>query len=279
MQAVGEHEMSSTPAPQVSIVMPCHNGQRTLEQAVDSVLRQTFPDWELLIVDDGSTDGSRAIVEKLAATDPRIRVFRNPAPSGVATARNRALQEIRGRYIAFLDCDDAWLPHKLDIQIRAMQTHNAALACGAYDVMNASGALIGRVEPRPGILTYRSLLRNNSVGCLTAMIDRSLCGEVRFHPGLPKGEDYQVWLSLLKRGLTGVCLRERLAVYRVHGTTLSSNKFSAARHRWRVYREFEGKNILASTGYFLMYALTGTLKMLFMHRLRLFRSSNPTHSR
>lgn len=255
--------------------MPCYNGERTVQQAVDSVLRQTFADWELLIVDDGSTDGSRTLLEKLAATDTRIRVFRNPTPSGVATARNRALTETRGRYIAFLDCDDAWLPHKLEIQMEAMQTHNAALVCGAYDVMNASGALIGSVEPGPGIVTYRSLLRNNSVGCLTAMIDHSLCGDVRFHPGLPKGEDYQVWLSILKRGLTGVCLQEKLAIYRVHGTTLSSNKFSAARHRWRVYREFEGQNIFTSAGYFVMYALTGIRKMLSMHRLRLFGSSPP----
>src|SRR3712207_3932329 len=103
--------------------MPCHNGERTLQQSIGSAIAQTFTEWELIVVDDGSADSSPKLLDQLAASDERIRVFRNDRPSGAAAARNRALEEARAQYIAFLDCDDVWLPHKLETQLRAMQEH------------------------------------------------------------------------------------------------------------------------------------------------------------
>jgi teichuronic acid biosynthesis glycosyltransferase TuaG len=171
--------------PELAVIMPCHNGERTLEQAVRSVLAQTFTEWELVIVNDGSIDGSADLIARLVAEDPRIRVLTNKNASGAAAARNRALKHAETRYVAFLDSDDAWLPHKLELQLRSMKTHNAALVCGAYDVIDAGGKLIGSVQPSPGKLTYRSMMANNSVGCLTAVLDRSLCGPVPFDQSLP----------------------------------------------------------------------------------------------
>ncbi len=262
-----------TPAgglPLVSIITPCYNGEATLREAVDSALQQTFTGWELLIVDDGSTDGSRDMIGEIARQDPRIRVFRNERPGGASAARNRALSEARGRYVAFLDCDDAWLPQKLETQLREMTAANAALSSGAFDVMDGTGTIIGRFRPRPGILTYRALLGYNRIGTITAVLDRSLCGDIRFHPGLPQSEDYQLWLSILKRGLTGICLPDTLAKYRIHGGTLSSNKWSVACARWRVYREFEKQGVLVSVFYSLSYTLTGFMKVIAMRRERLF---------
>ena len=262
--------MSDRHEAKVAVIMPCHNGERTLAQAIESVLQQTFHDWELVIVDDGSTDGSRGIIEKYQADEPRIRLLVNARPSGGASvARNRALQETNARYVAFLDSDDAWLPHKLAMQMEALAKHGAALCCCSYDVMDGNGVIIGSVNPKPGILRYASLVGNNPVGTLTAVLDRELCGEVRFDTTLPRSEDYQLWLSILKRGLIGICLENTLALYRVHGNTLSSNKFSAAQNRWRVYREFEQHNLLTSVYYFSRYAITGLFKMLAMRRNRI----------
>jgi glycosyltransferase involved in cell wall biosynthesis len=255
-------------SPEVSVVMPCHNAERTLRQAIESVVGQSFANWELIVIDDGSTDGSSAMLREFSSLDDRIRVYRNEQASGAARARNRGLAEARGRYIAFLDSDDAWLPCKLELQLKTAHDHNAALVCGAYDVMDGEGNLMGKVQPTAGRLSYRSMLAYNSVGCLTALVDRSLCGDVRFNPALPKSEDYQVWLSILRRGLTAICLSETLGMYRVHGNTLSSNKFSAARHRWRVYREFEKQGLLASVFYFTLYSFSGLWKMLAMRRRR-----------
>lgn len=264
VQALPEEDFLTT----VTVVMPSYNAERTVEQAVRSVLSQTFTGWELLIVDDGSVDGSPAILRRLAEEDSRIRVLRNPEPTGASAARNFALSEATGRYITFLDSDDAWLPHKLALQLKAMQASGAALSCGAYHVMDGEGAIIGQVQPHPGIVTYRSLLFNNAVGCLTAMIDRAVCGDVRFDPKLPRGEDYQLWLSVLKQGAVGVCVPDTLALYRVHGKTLSSNKLSSARTRWLIYREYEHQSILMSAFYFTAYAVTGVLKSLAMRKRR-----------
>jgi len=114
------------------------------------------------------------------------------------------------------------------------------------------------------------MMANNSVGCLTTVLDRSLCGQVQFNRSLPRSEDYHLWLTLLKRGLTGICVPEIVALYRLHGKTLSSNKFSAARNRWRVYRDFERHNAVASAFYLLAYAATGVWKAIFMRRKQLW---------
>ena len=257
----------------VAVIMPCHNGAKTLSQAVQSVIAQTFTNWELVFVDDGSTDGSPEIIRAFAAGEPRIRCVRNEKASGASNARNKALRLTRARYVAFLDSDDAWLPHKLDAQLKVMQEHGAALCCGSYDVMDASGTIIGGVRPTPGPLSYRGLLMNCSVGALTAVLDRSLCGDIQFSTGLATSEDYQLWLSLLRRGLVAVCLPDTVALYRVHGKTLSSNKFAAARNRWRVYREFEHHNLVTSAIYFTGYAVTGVLKAAAMRRQRLIRKA------
>ena len=264
--------------PGVAVIMPCYNGAKTLEESVRSVIAQTWTEWQLMIVDDGSTDDSPRLLRELANTDPRIVVIRNEKPSGASAARNKALKNTRARYAAFLDCDDKWLPHKLEKQLTAMQEHGAALACGPYDVMDGASHVIGHVPSSPGRLTYRGLLSNNFVGCLTAIVDRSLCGDIQFDTALRSSEDYHVWLGILKRGLVAVCVPETVAVYRVHGKSLSSNKLAAARNRWRVYREFEKHGVLTSAFYFAIYAITGVLKMLDMRRGRSTRGTVTQHT-
>jgi glycosyltransferase involved in cell wall biosynthesis len=256
-------------SPGVSVIMPCYNAAQTLEDAVRSVIAQTYTNWELIVINDGSRDESPAILERLRTEDSRLRVIRNPQPSGASAARNRGLSIAAGRYIAFLDADDLWLPHKLETQLAVMKKHGVALCCGWYDTMDAQGHPMGQVRPEQGVLTHRSLMFDCVIGCLTAVIDRSLAGPVQFDPRLPRGEDYHLWLTILKSGAKGYCVGETLARYRVQSNTLSSNKLAAARTRWQVYR-FEDYNLAKSAFYFCGYAVTGMLKTVSMrsHRAR-----------
>jgi teichuronic acid biosynthesis glycosyltransferase TuaG len=252
--------------PGVSVIMPCHNGRDTLEESVRSLQAQTVGAWRLVIVDDGSTDGSSELIARLASEDQRIQVFTNASASGASAARNRALETARTRHVAFLDCDDVWLPRKLEVQMAAMAEHRAALVCSPYDIMDGEGQRIGHVAGKPGRLKYESVLGYNPIGCLTVLLDRSLCGDVRFDTRLPKSEDYHLWLQVLKSGQPGICVSETLAVYRVHSKSLSANKASAAGCRWRVYRDFEKFNLLKSSYYFALYAATGLWKARALRR-------------
>jgi teichuronic acid biosynthesis glycosyltransferase TuaG len=252
-------------SPPVSIIMPCHNGALTLQESIRSALAQSYSNFELIIIDDCSTDCSLDLLRAFETKDCRVRVICNTRSLGAAAARNRGLENAHGRYVAFLDCDDIWFPDKLAIELSAMEQQNAALICAGYDVIDPNGRRVGRIHPTPGVLSYRSMLTYNSVGCLTAVIDRNICGDVRFSPALSTGEDYQLWLSILRRGLKGLCLADRLAAYRVQGTSLSGNKLAAARNRWRVYREFENCGFVESMMYFALYGISGIWKSLVCH--------------
>jgi teichuronic acid biosynthesis glycosyltransferase TuaG len=254
--------------PGVAVIMPCHNGRRTLEQSVRSLQSQTFTDWQLVFVDDGSTDGSSQIIADIAAEDPRIHVITNSAASGASSARNRALEATRARYIAFLDCDDLWLPRKLEVELAAMQKERAVLVCAPYEIMDEEGTPIGHVPASPGKITYSGVLGYNPIGCLTVLLDRSLCGDIRFDTTLVTSEDYLLWLQVLKSGKPAFCVDETLAMYRVHSKSLSSNKMAAAKRRWRVYREFERLGLLESSYWFVRYAVTGVAKSLALRANR-----------
>ena len=251
--------MSSDDCRLVSIVMPAFNAADTIEASVDSVMKQTYPWWELLIIDDGSTDST---CELLAGylTDPRIRLLRTSGRSGPALARNVGLEAAQGFYVAFLDADDLWLPEKLKIQVGAMRESRAAITCTSYYTF---------VDGRPDALllinartvtTYRSLLRTNSIGCLTAMYERTLFPTLRM-PDLNSvcrgdvladllgrrvgHEDYAFWLSMLREGNAGrhaevIGLRVPLAKYRIRRNSVSRNKVRVFLFVWLIYRRHLG---------------------------------------
>lgn len=246
--------------PAVSVITPVWNAAATLEETVASVRAQTMADWEMVLVDDGSTDGSGRLMARLAAKEPRIRVFTHESNLGAAAARNRAIREAHGRWLAFLDADDLWRPEKLALQLGFMRAQGYPLTFTAYRRITGDGRPLGTVRP-PAAVTREGLLRGNVIGCLTAVYDTEFFGKVEMPP-LARRQDYGLWLELLRRTTHAHALPQVLADYRVHPGSLSAAKGSAARDTWRFYREQERLPRLRAAWYFAHYAVRGVTKRL-----------------
>ncbi|MTI64687.1 glycosyltransferase family 2 protein [Methylophaga sp.] len=253
----------------VSTIMPLHNAADFVEQAIKSVLDQTFQDWELLIIDDKSTDGSVEIVKSFVSSDNRIKLIQLEQNSGAAVARNTGFEAAKGRYIAFLDSDDIWLPEKLEKQIHFMQKTACPFTYTAYGKINEQGQWLGKVGV-PEDATYKSLLKTCFIGCLTVMIDTAYFGKVTM-PLLRKRQDYGLWLQLLKQAEKAKGLPEVLAHYRVHKASISANKLHTATYTWRLYREVENLSLPASIYYFSHYAVRGFMRHRLPRLARAFR--------
>lgn len=225
-------------APAVSVVTPVWNAEATLAETVASLRAQTRGDWEMLLVDDGSTDGSRALAERLAAEEPRVRLLGWASRRGAAAARNAAIRAARGRFIAFLDADDLWRPEKLAVQIGYMEAAGAPFTFAAVRRIDAAGRPLGVVRV-PARVDHAGLLRGNVIPCQTAVYDRAHYGAAEMPP-LARRQDYGLWLRLLARGGEAHGLPQVLADYRVRPGSLSANKLTAAAATWRVYREVAG---------------------------------------
>lgn len=221
-------------APLVSVITPVWNAETTLAGTVASVRAQSLPDWEMLLVNDGSTDGSAACMRELAAREKRLRLMGWADNRGAAAARNAAIRAARGRFIAFLDADDLWLPGKLAVQTGYMARTGATLVFSAYERMDAAGRPLGRVGV-PARVTRERLLRGNVIGCLTAIYDTARFGRAEM-PGLRRRQDYGLWLDLLSREPEAHGIDEVLARYRVRPASLSGNKLRALAATWALYR-------------------------------------------
>lgn len=230
--------------PLVSIIMPSYNSMLYIEKAVCSVIRQSFCDWELIIIDDCSTDGTYGFLLKRFSSDPRIVIDRLQENSGGPTLpRNCAMQRASGEYIAFLDSDDEWHPNKLERQIYYMNKFGAFISCTAYGVVNEQGERVGSFTP-PVENDYAGLLKANTIGCLTCIYNRKKIGELRF---LECGhEDYALWLSILKRGYKVIGVQEELASYRLVRGSVSSNKLKVFSFFWNIYKNVEGFSFFVS---------------------------------
>ena len=178
----------STKSPIVSIVTPLFNGQAFVEEAIRSVQGQTFKEWEIVVVDDASTDQSVLIVNTLINSDSRIRLLQRKENKGAASARNLAISGAKGRYIAFLDCDDKWLPGKLSTQLEFLTRTGAAFCFTAYERVDEAGMFLDSVGV-PHQLTYKELLKTNYIGCLTAIYDTKVFGKVFMPDSMPCHEE------------------------------------------------------------------------------------------
>lgn len=228
--------------PLISIVMPAYNVAPFIGEAIQSVRAQTHGDWELIIVDDHSADGTGAVVERYAAEDRRIRLIRRAENSGVSASRNVGLKAAHGRFIAFLDADDVWLPEKLTQQVQFMQQESSAVSYHAYRRLSATGKT-GRLLKGPARVTFETLLRRNAIGISTVMVDRNLTGDFTFDTSLNRREDLALWLSLTKAGHDIVFLDADLARYRVTPSAFLRSLFTSAFSTWRVYRHVAGLRI------------------------------------
>lgn len=253
-----EHRASDLNCGLVSIVMPNYNSEKYVEATLKSVLAQTYQNWELLFVDDCSSDASLALVRAFA--DERIRIFSMEKNGGAARARNKAIEEARGKWIAFLDSDDLWVPEKLEKQIAYMQNNDISFSYTDYEVIDENNAIISMFRPRLDICRYEDILKHNHIGCLTVIYNADKLGKVFMPTDAIKREDMACWLRILKTGEQAHCLHECLAQYKVHANSVSSNKWQMMKYQWQVYRKVERIHTLRSIYYLAYWAIAGVLK-------------------
>ena len=242
----------------VSIIVPMYNAEKFIGKTIESVLAQTYQNWEMLIMNDVSTDNSLAIVSMYAKKDERIKIVNTEKNVGVVKGRNFLIDLASGKYIAFLDADDYWHNEKLEKQIKFMKEKNASISCTEYTRVKENEEKINDVIIKEEI-SYNDMLKNNYLGCLTVMYDAEKIGK-RYFKELEKNEDYVLWLEIVKDVNTIYGLKENLAYYRVLDNSRSSNKVKTAKVRWEIYRKIEKLSLLKSIYYFLHYAIRAVLK-------------------
>lgn len=240
----------------VSVIMPVFNARETVARAVQSVQVQDYSDWELLLIEDGSSDGSAEICAELAAADPRIQLLRQPHNSGAAVARNVGMGQAQGRYLAFLDADDEWLPEKLSRQLAFMQERGAHFSYTGF--WRQRGAQRHLVQV-PASVDRMKLLKGNVIGCLTALYDRAHFGTVEM-PALRMRQDFALWLKLLEQGNLAYGLKEPLAIHHVQPNSLSAPRGRAMRATWRMYRRHLGVSRLRAGWYLSNHLLRRLLR-------------------
>lgn len=246
-------------AGRVSIITPAYKAASVIGETIRSVQAQSYADWEMLIAEDCGPDDTRAIVREFAAADPRVKLIEPARNGGPAAARNHALEAASGRWIAFLDSDDLWLPEKLERQLAFHREQaGAALSFTGFRRIDAANTRTGSYIGVPASLTYRQLLGNTAIATSTVIVDREVSGDFRMRQTYY--DDFACWLDLLKPGRVAVGLDEDLMRYRVMEASVSRDKSNSAREVWKAYREVQGLDPLRSAWYFGQYALRAWAK-------------------
>ena len=237
----------------VSIVTPVYNAEKYLEETVKSVQAQTYENWELFLIDDGSKDGSLKIAKKLAKSDKRINVI-SIDNSGAAFARNIGISKASGRYLCFIDADDLWMNDKLEKQVAFMKEKDCAFSFTGYVFGDKNAKPTDKVVYIPTSIDYKQALKNTTIWTSTVMFDMTkLSKDDVLMPDIPS-EDTATWWRVLKNVECAYGLDESLSIYRRSGKTLSSNKLVAIRRIWKLYRDYEGLNLMQSLANFVGYA-------------------------
>ncbi len=236
----------------VSIVTPAWKAAPYVAQTIASVKAQSYPNWELLITDDCSPDNTFEVLQEHARSDPRIKPLRQDRNGGPAAARNAGLQRAQGRWIAFLDSDDLWLPNKLDLQLTALQNSDACLGFTGFRRIDALGQVTGRYIGVPSRLSYRQLLGNTAIATSTVLVDRKRTGD--FQMKATYYDDFACWLELLRPHRWAIGIDQDLMRYRVMSHSVSRNKGKSAREVWNTYRRIEQLGTVTSAWYFSNYA-------------------------
>ncbi|MDE1330729.1 glycosyltransferase family 2 protein [Vibrio aestuarianus] len=242
----------------VSIVSPVFNGKKFIEMTYASILSQTYQNWEWLVVDDGSTDGTRDWLRQVSQQDKRVVVLLNSSNQGAAYARNQAIEAAKGRYIAFLDADDQWKPDKLKLQLKEMDERDLDFCYTSYDLVTNGQTKIG-TRHAPISVSYSRLLRCNEVGCSTVIYDVKRLGKV-YMPPLRKRQDLGLWLKLIKLGAKNGGVDKSLVKYTVGVNSLSASKWKVLKYQWAVYRQLERLSFTQSLYYFTCYAWNGLIR-------------------
>ncbi len=246
--------------PLVSIITPVFNSEEFLTATIESVINQTYKNWELLIVDDGSIDESWSIIQSFAQKDDRIKSFKLPENGGAGVTRNYAIERASGKYIAFLDSDDIWLPNRLKDHILFMMKGDYAFSHSSYGFMKEDGTLKSKVyKVRDREVDYNSLLKRTDISCLTAVYDQERIGKF-FMPEYRRKQDYGLWLSILKAGNKSMPYPEVLAYYRQRKGSVTSKKSKLIIQHYKFLRDHEHLSMLQSVKYTIAWGIGGIFK-------------------
>ena len=241
----------------VSIVTPAYNAHRFIGECIESVIAQSYQNWELIIIDDGSTDETVDIIQQYVNRDYRIILFSNEINIGASKSRNIAIKEAKGDYIAFLDSDDIWLPKKLEIQMELMDRESIAMCYSNYEIIDEDGYVINQFKA-PIKVNYQDMLRTSYVGTLTTIYSIKKLGKIYFKE--VGHEDYLLKLEILKKIDYAIGVDEPLAQYRIVKNSLSRNKIKSAIWQWKIYRDVEKISLFQSIKYFISYTYNGFKK-------------------
>lgn len=246
----------------VSIITPTYNCGKFIAETIESVKAQTYNNWEMIIVDDCSTDKTKEIVEQYQKTDNRIKYHCLERNSGAAVARNTALQLAKGRWIAFLDSDDLWEPEKLERQINFMLNNGYHFSCTNRDVIDESSRPIGKYLSGPKCVSKFGMYCYCWPGCLTVMYDKNIVGLIQIKD-IKKNNDYAMWLKVIQKSKCYL-LEESLAHYRIRKGSISRHsKFSLIKWHYRLFRENMDMNVVLSSFWVFMNLNCGIIKKLF----------------
>lgn len=243
----------------VSVVIPVYNAEKCISDTIASIRSQTYTNWEVIMVDDGSTDRSLDLMKALACEN--IIVIEGGGGSA-ALARNKGIMAASGRYIAFLDADDLWDPTKLEKQIDLMTKEDATFSFTGYEFADEFGVSVNKIVQVPHTITYRQALKNTTIFTSTVMFDMSKISKEEILMPNVKSEDTATWWKVLKSGVKGYGLNEGLTLYRRSAGTLSSDKVEAIRRIWNLYRNVEGLSVPYSAFCFMFWAVRAVLRRI-----------------
>lgn len=242
----------------ISVIMAAYNAENTIAQAISSVLKQTYADWELIVIDDCSKDGTASIIKNIASIDSRVRLLPNEQNIGVSETRKRGLLEAHGNWVAIIDSDDLWAVDKLEKQITFQNEVNADLVYTGSAFINSDGSQIDWYLRAPKSITYKQLLKQNLISNSSALVRKELYTKY-YATGDDMHEDFAIWLGILKSGGRACGVDEPLLIYRIAQGSKSGNKLKAAKMNWNTYR-YVGLNLVQSIYYMGWYTVNGILK-------------------
>lgn len=244
--------------PLVSIITPVFNSEKYIGDSIRSVLSQTYTNWEMIIVDDYSSDNTENVIKDF--NDPRIFYFRLKKNSGAAKARNYALENAKGNYIAFLDSDDMWKPDKLEKQLSFMISNDIRFSFTSYEIIKSKG--IYKTIHVPKKLNYNQFMKNTIIGTSTVMINKDIIGDIRL-VDVKKDHDSMTWAKILREGNLAYGLNESLSYYRKVKGSISNDKIKAAKIHWQNCRKIEKLSFIKCCYYFIFYILNAVKKHYF----------------
>lgn len=243
----------------VSIITPMYNSEKYISEMIESVINQSYSNWELIIVDDSSIDTSCSIVENYILKNNKIKLIKQKTNNGPAEARNIGIRNSKGKYIAFLDSDDLWHKEKLKIQIKFMTENNIALTCTSYEIVSYNLKSSYGKFIVPSKITYKDMLKKNYFSCDTVVINKDYMKNINME-SFEKHEDYITWLKYLKEVNLAYGISDVLAYYRISDNTRSSSKKNNIIPLYKVYYKFEKLGILKSGFYLLNYIIISIFK-------------------